>query len=435
MGEKAAVKAFDPDHFIAVTDVEDLRAAVAGLAQTNGSRDAARTVILLLNGDYDLGETALGINKVYNVSLIGESQDGVLIHGVQTGISYPVVSTRYSANVYVENLTIRNDLDFGKPERAGVGVAHYGGELDVFKNVTLQSIQDTEVSGERGYWLNCTIHGSVDYICGGGDHFFDNCNIRHEIAGGYIVAPSTSPSNKYGYVFMDCSIDGKGPYDLGRPWQNEPRTFFINTTMNVLPNETGWGKMSTLTTHFYEYGSKDANGKALDLSKRKNSPTSVNTYSPILDEKYVPYFTVRNVLGGDDSFEAKEMTAECEAPVATLAENGLLSWNAVEGAAGYLIFINGQFAGFTTECEYAPLSLLDEAADTVSYKVAAVNANGARGKVSESVSTGVEGIEAAAGQVEYYNLQGLRVDESAEGVVIRLTRNADGTVKAEKLAK
>ncbi len=227
IGSEADVEAIAADRFINVSTVAQLRDAVASLSATNSSADAATTVIYIHDGDYDLGSDALLINNRYNVSLIGESREGVLIHGTKTGISDPIFSTRYSTNIYMENLTLRNDLDFGKPQRAGVGVAHYGGNLDIMKNVTLQSIQDTQVTGERGYYLNCTIHGSVDYICGGGDHFYDHCTIVHEITGGYITAPSTSPSLKHGYVFSNCVIKGQGDYSLGRPWQNEPRAFFL----------------------------------------------------------------------------------------------------------------------------------------------------------------------------------------------------------------
>ena len=416
-----------------MSNVAELRAAVDGLAATNGKADAERTIIYMLNGDYDLGTTALKVCNFYNVALIGESQEGVLIHGVQNGISYPVLSTRYSTNVYMENFTLRNDLDFGKPERAGVGAAHYGGNLDIFKNVTLQSIQDTEVTGERGYWYNVTIHGSVDYICGGGDHFFEACNIQHEIAGGYIVAPSTSPSKKYGYVFSGCTIDGVGPYDLGRPWQNEPRTFYVNTTMKVLPNKTGWGKMGNLVTHFYEYNSMDADGNAIDLSTRRNSPTSVNTYTPILTDEQAAQLTVRNVLGGADSWDAAEMVAELPAPAVTRNADGTLTWNAVDGAAAYLVYADGAYVGMTTEPSYT--TPMTRAADPV-YTVAAINANGARGKLSEGATTGVDGIETSAGaDVEYYNMQGIRVADNARGILIRITRSASGEVVSEKIAR
>lgn len=431
VGSPAAVIPIDAERFVTVSNTEELRAAVDALKTTNSKRDDLQTIIYVLNGDYDLGETILPINKVYNVSLIGESQNGVLIHGYQTGITNPVVSTRSSANIFMENLTIRNDLDFGKSDRVGVGVAHYGGELDILKNVTLQSVQDTEVTGDRGYWKNVTIHGSADYICGGGDHYFDNCTLINEFAKGYIVAPATSPANKYGYVFQHCTIDGESPYYLGRPWSNEPRTFFLNTTMNVLPFDEGWGRMSDLTTHLFEYNSMDAEGNALDLSKRTNSPSSTNTYSPILPEEYADHFTVRNVLGGLNSWDAEALVVECAAPAATLDENGIITWETVEGAAGYIVYYDGKFAGYTTETSFTT----ESSADMKLYSLAAINQNGCLGKIASLATTGINTISGNANQTEYYNLQGVCVSDDAKGVVIKVTRTADGSVLREKIVR
>ena len=433
VGEKAAVKALEADRFTVVSDVTELRAAVAALAATNNSADAAWSVIFMRNGDYDLGSDVLHLKNLYNVALIGESQEGVLMHGYKTGISDPTFSTRYSTNIYMENFTSRNDLDFGKPERAGVGVAHYGGNLDVMKNVTLQSVQDTQVTGELGYYVNVTMHGTVDYICGGGDHFYDHCHFIMEHEGGVIAAPATSPSLKHGYVFQGCDVSGKDNFHLGRPWQNEPRAFFLNTVMKAQPNEEGWRSMGNLPTHFFEYNSMDADGNALDLSKRINSPTSTNTYSPILPEEYADYFTVRNVLGGKDSWEAAEMTAVCEAPV-VYTDGTQLTWEAVENAAGYLVFADGKFLAMTPDCEYT----LPAARAEVVYTVAAINGNAARGTMSEAAkeAQGIIGIDADnAAAVEYFNLQGIRVDANTTGTVIRVTRAADGSRKAEKIYK
>ncbi len=429
VGGPAVAAPIAADRFVVVSTVGELRAAVAALSTTNAKRDDLQTIIFLCNGDYDLEGIALGINKVYNVSLIGENREGVLIHGVQTGISNPVVSTRNSANIYMENLTIRNDLDFGKPERVGVGVAHYGGELDIFKNVTLQSIQDTEVTGDRGYWYNVTIHGNVDYICGGGDHYFDHCTLMHEIGGGYIVAPATSPANKYGYVFQHCTIDGVGPYDLGRPWQNEPRAFYLNTTMNALPSAGGWGRMSDIPTHFFEYNSMDAEGNPLDLSTRVNSPSSTNTYSPILPEEYAGHFTVRNVLGGLNSWDAAALVEECEAPEAKIDSDSSIAWNAVKGAAGYIVYYDGKFAGYTSETNFTT----EVSNDMKLYSVAAINPNGCLGKIAYLATTGIDTVIDGANQVEYYSLQGLRVSADTKGIVIKVIRNADGSETREKI--
>ncbi len=424
-GKENDMASIDADRFIAVETVEELRAAVESLSATNSSADAPTTIIYLHNGDYDLGDQGhLDVNNVYNVSFIGQSQEGVLIHGSRTGISNPILSTRYSTNIYMENFTVRNDLDFGAEDRAGVGVAHYGGNLDIMKNVTLQSIQDTQVTGERGYYYNCTIHGGVDYICGGGDHYYDRCTLIQE-TGGYITAPATSAAQKHGYVFVDCTIQGPGSYTLGRPWQGEPRCCFINTVMETLPDPEGWKGMSDgLTTHFYEYNSKDAAGNLIDLSTRKVPSGSANQYTPVLTAEEAAYFTHRNVLGYSDSWDAQATVAECDAPTLKLTSTGL-EWNEIKGAAGYIVYVDNKAAKFTTETTHAftaPAAVMAANAASHEYKVAAVNANGAHGILSSAASddtTGIESITAAAeADAVFYNLNGQRVENPSAGIYI-----------------
>lgn len=437
-GKEDYVESHDTGRFISVSTVAELRAAVARLSSTNNTPESPTTVIYIANGDYDFGsdvvngnspdnsDACLVLNKVYNVSLIGQSQDGVLIHSERTGLTHPTLSTRDATNIYMENFTVRNDLDFDKDPRIGVGVAHYGGQLDIMKNVTLKSIQDTQVTGERGYYYNVTIYGTVDFICGGGDHFYDHCTIVNIGSGSAMMAPSTSPANKHGYVFSNCTIKGDGGYYLGRPWQGEPRCYWINTTMEALPNPAGWNSMGTLPTHFYEYNSMDADGNPLDLSARRNSPTSTNTYTPVLTAEEAAYFTHHNVVGYTDSWDPTELTAECEAPAVSYSPTGL-SWEPVAGAAGYLIYIDGAASHFTTDTHYdfatsGPAAVMARAASTRMYKVAAISASGSHGALSEEIgedgTTGIESIGADARQAEYYNLQGQRVANPSTGVYI-----------------
>ena len=122
---------------------------------------------------------------------------------------------------------MRNDLDYRQANRKGVAVAIYGGNKSVMKNVCMQSQQDTQVTGERSYFDHCRIQGTVDYICGGGDQFYDQCELIMEGAGSVISAPSTTSTTKWGYVFSHCTIDraeagngakmkDKGDYALSR---------------------------------------------------------------------------------------------------------------------------------------------------------------------------------------------------------------------------
>ncbi len=431
-----------------VSDIDGFKAAIASCMETNKTADAPRRVIYMKKGDYNLGtssksEPMLHLNKAFNVSIIGESRDGVVLRGNITGISYPVFSTRNSTNIYMENFTIRNDLDWGCFDEngdgngKGVGVAHYGGNRDIMVNMRLQSNQDTQVTGEQGYYYNCEIHGSVDYICGGGDHFYDRCVFVNTRKGSVVTAPSTSALLKWGYVFQNCVIKGISSYNLGRPWQNEPRCYWLNTTMEATCSANGWDKMGTLPTHFYEYGSKDKNGNLIDLSVRGNSPTSTNKYTPVLTAEEAAEFTVENVLGGTDSWLAPDEYEVLAAPVATYdAAAGAITWTADKRAAGYLVYRLGEYAGYVpgNQASYA-LDAAAKAGDDV-YTIRAMSANGTLSEHSAPVTpSGQVGVEAVGADTEdgaaYYDLRGVRVSKDYRGVSVRVA--CDGATKNLKL--
>ncbi len=440
---KTEVEKKDVDYI--VSNVDEFKAALAAVNASNKTADAPAAIILVKNGDYDFGSEEQTF-RTYNVSVIGESRDGVILHGRRDGISNPVISTRNATDTYLQDLTLRNDLDFDSSSRNGVGVALYSGRREIGVNLSLQSQQDTQVTGEEGYYTGCDIYGSVDFICGGGDIFYDNCHL-FITNDGYISAPMTSTTNSWGYVFSNCTVDGykgsytynkHGGYALGRPWSNEPRAYFLNTKMNLLASATGWGPMSDLPTHFYEYGSTDANGNLIDLSTRKNSPTHVgDPYTPVLTAQEAARFTVENVLGSTTSYLPTESAAPAEAPVVTTAvvsraATPALSWKHNPDARYYAVFKDGRLLTTTTDNTYTP----DEDG---SYTVKAANARGGLGEASNEILYSVTSVGtiqvAEPAAIEYYNLQGIRVAADSEGILVKVTIDSEGNRNVIKVIK
>lgn len=370
-----------------VSTVDELKAAVAAVNSSNNNASAARKTIFLKNGDYNMGTTELRLSG-YNISLIGESRDGVIIRGQRSGISNPTVNLRDRTGFYLQDLTLLNDLNYYLPlqdkesTNGGVAVAVYGGDKTVMKNVLLLGTQDTQVTGHRAYFEDCEIHGTVDFICGGGDNFYYNTNLVVHRSSAVITAPSTSSALKWGYVFQQCTIDGANGasdagYGLGRPWQDTPRCYYLNTTMNVLPNDNGWNGMGNLPTYFYEYNSMNADGSAIDLSVRGNSATSTNHYIPVLTDAEALKFNVENVLGGTDSWLPTDFTNEVAAPTVSLS-GSTLSWTVVADARCYVIFKDGKYLANQTATSY-------EMADEGIYTVRAANEMGGLGAEATAI--------------------------------------------------
>lgn len=419
-----------------VSNATELDAALTELKESNKTADAARKTIFLRNGNYTYGtlegsyqyNVSLKIdnwNNVYNVSLIGESKDGVLIEGTTDGITSSTLNLGNGTGIYVQDMTIRNNYDFPKADK-GVSVAVTGGNKAVLKNVVMQACQDTYVTGQRTYLEDCDIYGTVDFICGGGDIFFNHCNLvllyRQEDKRDVIVAPNTTASTKWGYVLQGCTIkamEGENTlanknYTLGRDWQNEPRANYLNTVMELQPSDEGWENMGgAKPTHFYEYGSTDKEGNVLDLSARQAPSHSTNLpYSPVLTAEQAAKFTVENVLGGTDSWLPTEQTVMTKAPIVA-SEGSTLSWADVEDARCYVIFKDGEYLTNMTA-----LTLTE--AEPGTYTVRAANAMGGLGKTSNTVtipsaSSGIDDIAAPTSTKTTYNLQGQRVATTQKG--------------------
>ena len=402
---KEAVKKAGYDHV--VSTIEQLMEAFAEVNASNTSATAARKTIFIKNGEYNLG-TEVGTDKslvqltCYNVSLIGESRDGVILYGETKGISNPVLNLRDRTGFYLQDLTVKNTFDYGLETLKGVAVAIYGGDKTIMKNVRMLSNQDTQVTGHRAYFEDCAIHGTVDFICGGGDNYYYHTDLVLENRkGNVIAAPSTIASHRWGYVFDHCTIkpmEGAtavedGSYYLGRPWQHEPRANFLHTKMEVLPNAAGWTTMSTLPTHFYEYDSRDGSNAVVDLSGRTNSPSSTNKYKPILNDEEAAAFTVRNVLGGTDAWDAAALAAQVDAPTNVVLKGADMTWDDEEDAMLYVVFKDGKFLAQTTATTYS----LTESGQ---YTVKAANRFGGLGAASKAVTykataTGMENAEEA----------------------------------------
>lgn len=395
VGSKAVTEQATYDYV--VSNADELDAAIKELQTTNKTADAERKTIFLKNGKYTYGtltgsykhNVSLNIdswNNIYNVSLIGESKDGVLIEGTTDGITSSTFELGKGTGNYLQDLTIRNNYDFRAETFKGVSCAVTGGNKTILKNVAMQASQDTYVTGDRTYLEDCDIYGTTDFICGGGDIFFERCNlILGNKSGNIIVAPNTDATKEWGYVLNNCTVKADEgatnatdkSWNLGRPWQNEPRAYYLNTKMDVLCSDAGWTNMGNLTTHFYEYNSVDKNGNKIDLSTRQNSPSSLNQYTPVLTDDEAKEFTVHNVLGGTDSWDAASNTVQTSKPELTYTD-GTLKWNSMSDARCYAIFKNGEYVANTISCEYTTDDM------TATWTVRAANEMGGLGEAAEA---------------------------------------------------
>lgn len=406
-----------------VSTPEELTTALSEVATANTSASAARKRILVLDGEYNMGgnqsETKV---QGYNISLIGQSREGVRIyHTGNGGITGDATLVNSSKNFYMQDITVEHASSVREGNSRGVTVAYSGGNKAILKNVEMISGQDTYVTGDRTYHEDCVIHGTVDFICGGGANYFYRTDLLIE-GGACITAAAQDASDEWGYVFRDCTVKPgtfisgatDGSYALGRPWKGEPRVAYINTKMNIKASNKGWNGMSYCVTHYGEYGSVDSNGNTIDLSTRTVSGISQNVYDPVLTADEAAEYNMYNVVGGDDGWVPSLYTVQAAAPTVTLS-GSTLSWTAVSDALCYVVFKDGEYLGQTTDTTYA----IDDTEAT--YTVRSANEMGGLGEAATAtVSTGIEAI----GQSDNLQLDNCVYDLQGRKIVNRKSSNS-----------
>lgn len=298
-----------------------------------------------------------------NISLIGESQEGVVIANkpaLESMSTTPTIEfkTKDCTDNYLQDITIRNKYPYLQGATGRATAFYDSGFNTIMKNVRLESYQDTYYThGHHTYGEDCTFMGVVDFIYGGGDHWYERCNILlRNRYGNNIVAPSTSPSEKWGYVFNNCTIDKEEGatmvtdrnWTLARPWQGSPASTFINTTMNVLPNNVGYAYMSAipLIVRFHEYGSKDKNGTTLDLASRSIAicAPAAGSDSPVMTAEQAAKYDIRTVIGGDDGYDPREHTRQIDKINSLYVDGQTLYWKDDQKALCYLVYYLGDGA-------------------------------------------------------------------------------------------
>ena len=384
--------------FVVGVDGDFKAAKAAAEANKNG-----RFYIFVPNGTYNIGGLTGDNNQMTkwtagNVSLIGQSTSGVTLYnkpaeeGIGTTATLSFSSS--ASNLYLQDLTLQNkgELPAGSPAVRFV-VIRDEGKKNIFKNVRLLSGQDTYYSrSDRTYWETSEIHGTVDFICGYGNVFFNTCNLylEYRTSSNVITAPATKEGT-WGYVFRNCTIDGdpvnNNKYLLGRSWQGTPKAVYINTKMKIQPAAAGWGDpMNVNPTVFAEYNSTDANGNSVNLGYRRTTYTKdgATVYlNPVLSAAEAEKYTVGNVLSGSDNWAPDNDSKQVSAPRLGTGE-GFLEWSHNDSALCYFIFKNNVYLAHTTSNSYP---LPEGTSENDVFTIRSANAMGGLGPVSNGVST------------------------------------------------
>lgn len=447
-GNWYTVKAGNAQSFI--TTLETVNAA-------NAAADAPRSYIFLPNGTYDLGDKCLTQISGNNISIIGESMDNTIIVNKPAieneGIGTTATLLNLSNNLYLQDITLKDALDYYHTESAGRAVCLQDrGTKTICKNVKMLSYQDTYYSNEPNgkgqfYFEDSEIHGTIDYICGGGDVYFNrvlfvNESRKEGVKNGTDVIAAPNSKSEWGYIFKDCTIENKAAnFSLGRSWNNIARLTWLNTTINqkdeILNDGTKYAYFdiaamdAAIADKFRLDVLKDAEGNTFSpeekkvLFKDKNGKTKEAEENIILTAEEAATYTLDAVFG---EWKPAVLSTQAAATAATL-DSDKLSWTG--DAQMYLVSKDGKFFALTTE---KSVNLNGEKG---TFAVRAANQMGGFGATANSVSTGIRNItsatEAAVIKTAIYAADGTQLTNLQKGINIIVKTLADGSKKTSKV--
>lgn len=429
------VKPGDADHLLSTLEV------------ANATAGDHRTYIFLPKGTYHLGETTLTPIAGDNISIIGEDRDETVVVNApkvaNEGIATTATFLITGQNTYFQDLTLQNALDYYSSGAAGRAVVLQDkGHRTICKNVKMLSYQDTYYSNSDGqfYFEGGEIHGTVDYLCGSGDVYFNKVRLVNEsrTATGkdgedVIAAPYPGSTVKFGYIFESCTIDNlANSFSLGRSWGGESKLTYLNTTIlqpyELIASRFTTAGMNVAAYRFKEFNSMDSDGHVVTPASNVQTFTKDKvsyTYNTTMRADSAQLFTIDKVFP-----DWTPTTLAQQAVMTTLKLSGTtLSWDAVADAPAYAVFADGLFQGIVGTTTFAADP------NVKSYSVRAANAMGGFG---EPATTGAPTAIRVAkpGQVEntlYYSPDGTRISQPRHGVNVRVNLLANGQRVVEKV--
>ena len=248
-------------------DFSDLQAGIDALAVLPA--DLSKTIFILA-GDYP-GQV---ISRLSNVTIAGVGEVRlvaghgaleVLPNGEKRGTFRTATCFIEGENVRLSNLTIENTAGPGKVAGQAEALFNNASNATV-TNCRLIGYQDTLCTGplpplqkdgtpfvspiekELGYscqiYRSCYISGTIDFIFGGAEAWFDHCQLHSRASEqGYITAAATPEGQETGFEFHHCYLtadEGVENVFLGRPWRPFAKTTFKHCRLGDHIAAAGW---------------------------------------------------------------------------------------------------------------------------------------------------------------------------------------------------
>lgn len=402
-------------------------AIAASIGAFEGGREE-RVKIFVRNGVYNepvrFGSHSIGKTGM-PVSLVGESRDGVIIsynncQGIMDN-TYPdkkegsdywfgtaqcATMTINSEDFYAENLTILNTRDT-TVYTTGLYVA---GRRQAYKNIKIVADRGSLFirNGRPAFVMDSYLEGKQEMTASNGTAVIYNSTLK--IKGSnvfyaypedniYYDVPVIGDTVRYGHIFRNCTFTSPdtttaGTIYLAQPKARDSGAWFLNCILgahiNPLAIKTSTNAGANARSHFGEYKSVMADG--VTPANVSGRASNIRQMSDDYIKRYAFNNHIYNKMFGTGeaaAYAANKDTVYWN-PLRLVAPVGIpqnvtksgsnLTWNEVENAIGYVVYLDGVYAGMSTSKSFSPAS------GAGTYTVCSVSENGAMSKPSGTAS-------------------------------------------------
>jgi pectin methylesterase-like acyl-CoA thioesterase len=241
-------------------------ATFQGAIDSLPANNTTPTTITVNNGLYT---EIVNIRSKNNILFRGQSRNGTIVGYANNSINNASTHFRMAVKVNgndisFDNLTITNSTpqDLSQAEALMIESA---AQRIIVNNCNVDSTQDTilaNISTSKAYFNRSLIQGDVDFIWGGGNLFFTNCEIRYLIRtnNNAALGPNPSPGatdlGSNGFSFVNCAyttLPGANPADTIGRTRGIPNGETVLANCFVSTNIGGWASDAVPTNNFRNY--------------------------------------------------------------------------------------------------------------------------------------------------------------------------------------
>ncbi|KAL3696579.1 hypothetical protein R1sor_010655 [Riccia sorocarpa] len=209
-----------------------------------------------------------------------------------------VVSVK-SDNFIAKDITFENTSPSPLPGAVGQQAValEISGDKAAFYRCAFLGYQDTLYDRYgRHYFKDCRIKGTVDFIFGNGQSYYETCTLESvaETFGSLTAQKRNTSQEDTGYSYVDCKVKGTGYLYLSRAWGPYSRVVFIRTYFADMIRPEGWynwgvpGREKTVFYGEYKCFGPGANRKGREVWSYELS-----------DKQVKPFLTVDWIDGKD----------------------------------------------------------------------------------------------------------------------------------------